>query len=406
MADTHTQPSAENGSTPQKKNHKKYRKDKPWDNDSIDHWKVDAFKPEDNKAGSFLEESSFATLFPKYRESYLRESWAAITKALKDVGIDCTLNLIEGSMTVRTTRKTWDPYMILKARDMIKLLARSVPFPQAVRVLGDDVACDVIKIGGMVHNKERFVKRRQRLIGPNGATLKAIELLTECYVLVQGNTVSVMGPYKGLKQVRNIVEDCMNNIHPIYNIKALMIKRELAKDPQLATENWDRFLPKFKKNNVKKKAAKPKREKKEYTPFPPAQQPSKLDMQLESGEYWLTEAEKKKQKDKEKAQKKWEAKMQKKAEREKAFVAPKEEPKKKEAQKEETTMELAAKVKQQHANKRKREGAKQAKAEDFVLGSSSSKVDAPAAKKQKKEDNNNNNGDTPTKKNKKKMLDL
>jgi hypothetical protein len=55
--------------------------------------------------------------------------------------------------------------------------------------------------------------------------------------------------------------------------QALMIKRELAKDPQLATENWDRFLPKFKKNNVKKKAAKPKREKKEYTPFPPAQQP-------------------------------------------------------------------------------------------------------------------------------------
>jgi hypothetical protein len=67
-----------------------------WDNDSIDHWKVESFTPEDNKAGSFLEESSFATLFPKYRESYLRESWAAITKALKDVGIDCTLNLIEG----------------------------------------------------------------------------------------------------------------------------------------------------------------------------------------------------------------------------------------------------------------------------------------------------------------------
>jgi ribosomal RNA assembly protein len=198
-----------------------------------------------------------------------------------------------------------------------------VPAPQALKVLEDETNCDVIKIGGMVRNKERFVKRRQRLIGPNGSTLKAIEMLTGCYVLVQGNTVSVMGGWKGLKMVRKIVEDAMKNTHPIYHIKELMIKRELEKDPELAKESWDRFLPKFKKKNVQRK--KPaKIGKKERAVFPPAQPMSKIDKQIESGEYFLSKEAKERKAAYDKLRKQKDTSTENQKKRQAAFVAPKE----------------------------------------------------------------------------------
>ena len=81
-----------------------------------------------------------------------------------------------------------------------------------------------------------------------------------------------------------------------------MVRRDLAKDPKLANETWDRFLPQFRKRHLKTSekttrknakvaakgaarkeaglesvpANKEKSPKKVYTPFPPPQQPRKV----------------------------------------------------------------------------------------------------------------------------------
>uniref|UniRef100_A0A2K6C8F0 KRR1 small subunit processome component n=1 Tax=Macaca nemestrina TaxID=9545 RepID=A0A2K6C8F0_MACNE len=330
-----------------------------------DGWKEPAFSKEDNPRG-LLEESSFSTLFPKYREAYLKECWPLVQKALNEHHVNATLDLIEGSMTVCTTKKTFDPYIIIRARDLIKLLARSVSFEQAVRILQDDVACDIIKIGSLVRNKERFVKRRQRLIGPKGSTLKALELLTNCYIMVQGNTVSAIGPFSGLKEVRKVVLDTMKNIHPIYNIKSLMIKREL-------------IFPQFKHKNVnKRKEPKKKTVKKEYTPFPPPQPESQIDKELASGEYFLKANQKKRQKMEAIKAKQAEAISKKQEERNKAFIPPKEKPivKPKEASTE-TKIDVASIKEKVKKAKNKKLGA--LTAEEIAL-----KMEAEEKKKKKK----------------------
>ena len=54
-----------------------------WDHEGIDHWKEEPFTKEDNPTG-LLEESAFATLFPKYREKYLKEVWPLVTEKLQE----------------------------------------------------------------------------------------------------------------------------------------------------------------------------------------------------------------------------------------------------------------------------------------------------------------------------------
>ncbi|XP_020180247.1 KRR1 small subunit processome component-like [Aegilops tauschii subsp. strangulata] len=297
------------------------RKGKPWDEDdpgSSNLLKAEKFEPPSNE-GALLETTSFSTTFAKDREESLLEAWPVVKGALKEHGVSCKLSVSEGSMTVSTTRKTRDPYIVVKARDLTRLLSRSVPVHQAIKILNDDMTCDIIKIGDLVRNRKRFSERRDRLLGPNMSTLKALENLTGCYILVQGNTVAAMGSLdgRGLKQVRKIAEDCMNNIKgPLDHIQELKKEREPAKTPALANESWGRILPKYEKENIKLK--------KPYTPFPSPQQPSKTDLELENGKYSLSDKKKSTKKLQEKPDKQSKKVDGNKRKREAASIPPKE----------------------------------------------------------------------------------
>ncbi|EKF37751.1 hypothetical protein MOQ_002048 [Trypanosoma cruzi marinkellei] len=256
-----------------------------------------------------VDETTFATQFPSYLESYIRSVWPAVETVLGQHQLVGKLDLMEGSMTVATTRRTWDPYIIVKARDFIRLLARNVPLAQAQKIFQTEITCDIIPISMKGNSTRRFIKRRDRLVGPKAQTLKALEILTGCYVLVQGKTVAVMGPVKGCQQVRKIVDDCMNNIHPIYGLKQLLIKRELAKREDLRHEDWSRFIPVYKKSVQNKEKAKAvrkvKKERlrvslkkqagKEKSIFPPAPPKRKEDIAMESGKAFLLRPQQRRQ---------------------------------------------------------------------------------------------------------------
>ena len=104
-----------------------------------------------------------------------------------------------------------------------------------------------------------------------------------------------------------------------------MIKKELMKNPQLKNENWERFLPKFERKTLsKRKKPKKVREKKAYTPFPPAQPESKMDKEMATGEYFLKDKEKRRKKAEERREKQNQAQKDRNEKRKRPFIAPKE----------------------------------------------------------------------------------
>lgn len=225
----------------------------------------------------FIERSTHKVVFSQQRVEYLRSIEAFAKKACALKKIEYGVNYEEAFMEVATTAQTRDPYIIIKASDMIQLLSRGVPLEYAAKVLDDDVFSEIIYANLLCSNEKTFERRRNRLSNPK--IIKAVELLTKCRIFISGKTVCVVGNYRGINDAKNIIVLCFENVHPVLEIKRLMIKKKLEKDN--VEGSWDRFLPTAKRTHSKNKS-----ERREAGGLPEEIRPRKEDLARETGEYY------------------------------------------------------------------------------------------------------------------------
>lgn len=204
----------------------------------------------------FLVESSLSITIAAHRLPYFTASLPGIESILEQKKIKLTHDRF--TLTVSTTNNTRDPYILIKARDMLLLIARCVPYESAMKILEDCVYFDIIAV-------KPNENRMKRLEGPKEETLKALKLLTKTDVFVDRKCVCVIGRCcKMLRDVREIVECVFSkNVHPAFLLKRLMVKNEVMGDKDKSEMDWDNYLPpaKSKMKNSRGKKNKHKKEK-------------------------------------------------------------------------------------------------------------------------------------------------
>ncbi|CAL9003675.1 unnamed protein product [Prunus brigantina] len=142
----------------------------------------------------------------------LQEAWSVLKSSLEEYGISCALDVDHYFITFTTT-KAKDSYAILDSRYLIRLLSAGVPPLRAVKVL-NGMPCYLVYTGyifdGLCEKfdikPDKYVSRKKLLMS----------------LPVQDDMVAIMGPIRGMKLVRKIVEDCIvHNMPPAPRVRRL-----------------------------------------------------------------------------------------------------------------------------------------------------------------------------------------
>ena len=197
----------------------------------------------------FLEVSTFEVMFPKHRIVYFQSIETYAISACEKKKVLLEIDYDNCMLKVSTTQHTRDPFIILKAYEMIQLLGRSFLLEHSVKVLEDGYTSEITPVHMLCASQNIFERRRHRISNPK--ILKSLELITKCNILISNKTACIVGSYKGVNQAKKVIIACFENIHPAFELKKLIIKNKLLDENKEG--DWDRLLPKIKKTHSKPK---------------------------------------------------------------------------------------------------------------------------------------------------------
>lgn len=146
-----------------------------------------------------MDETAIATLkVPRERIGAIIGKGGETKRRLEDLGLsDLRIESSTGEVTVIQRN---DPIRSRQVVSVIQAISRGFSPERAISLLNDDFFLHVISLKDYAKpGSRRMNEIRARIIGSSGKTRRIIEDLTDTYISVYGDTVSIIGDYVSLE---------------------------------------------------------------------------------------------------------------------------------------------------------------------------------------------------------------
>ncbi|NPE08758.1 MAG: RNA-processing protein [Asgard group archaeon] len=153
------------------------------------------------------EVSKFVVTIPQNRIGALIGPSGRVKKRLEDLaGVEIDIHSGSGEVIIASKPKMTDPFLVIKARDIVHAVGRGFNPQVAFALLDEEMYLEIINMKLVVGtNPNKLLRFRGRIIGKEGRTRKIIEETTGTRISVFGNTIGIIGPYERLKVARDAI---------------------------------------------------------------------------------------------------------------------------------------------------------------------------------------------------------
>lgn len=143
---------------------------------------------------------------PKARIAVLIGPNGEIKRQLEQVtATEITIDSTDGLVILESKEETEDPLAVWKARDITQAIGRGFSPQRAFALLDDDVYLRIINLEEFGSTPNQIRRLKGRVIGQGGKTRRNIEELTDTFVAVMGNTISVIGEVENQQVAVNAI---------------------------------------------------------------------------------------------------------------------------------------------------------------------------------------------------------